>query len=148
MTPRTLKQVFLGGAVAAFAISYSIADIVSRVIVTHSSIGDAIHNHLQTALLQPFGTLLLAVPFMVFGWLGYRLGSLSAVKRGVVLLAAASLVLGYFYFRGLYGSQEALLQRKWTAAALSVGLLPFFVGIPAVACAFVVYFLAKPRVEV
>jgi hypothetical protein len=42
------------------------------------------------------------------------------------------LALLYFYFRGHQDAQRALLEEHWTAAALSVGLLPFFIGIPVV----------------
>lgn len=129
----------------AFAVSYSVADIASRMIVARSNFVDAIGDHLEMALVPPFGTLLLAGPFFVIGWLSYRLACRNALKRGIALLVAASIVLGYFYFWGLYGSQEALLQSKWTAAALSVGLLPFFVGIPTIAGAVLIYFAVRPR---
>jgi hypothetical protein len=42
------------------------------------------------------------------------------------------ITLFYFYFEGYQGSQYAMLERKWTAAALAIGLLPFFIGIPVV----------------
>ena len=145
MTPRALKQLFFGGAGIAFALSYSVADIASRIIVARQSFADAAGDHLEMALAPPFATLVLAAPFAALAWLAYRLGCQSAVKRGIALLFLPSVILGYFYFWGLYGSQEALLQKKWTAAALSIGLLPFFVGIPTVLSAVAVYFVVRPR---
>jgi hypothetical protein len=144
MTQRALKLLFFGGAGAAFALSYSVADIASRIIVARRSFADAVGEHLEMALRPPFATLMLAAPFAALAWLGYRLGCRNAVKRGIALLFLPSVILAYFYFWGLYGSQEALLQRKWTAATLSVGLLPFFVGIPTVASAVALYFLVRP----
>jgi hypothetical protein len=147
MTPRSLKQLFFGGAGIAFALSYSAADIASRMIVARQGFTDAVGDHLYTALFPPFGTLILAAPFAAIAWFAYRLGCSNAVKRGITLLLLPSAVLGYFYFWGLYGSQQALLQKKWTAAALSIGLLPFFVGIPVVVVAVAVYFVVRPRAE-
>jgi hypothetical protein len=46
------------------------------------------------------------------------------------------LTLLYFYFQGHQGAQLALLDEKWTAAALSIGLLPFFIGVPVVFAAW------------
>lgn len=42
-----------------------------------------------------------------------------------LLFAASMTALVYLYFVGHWGAQDALLQEKWTASALSVGLLPF-----------------------
>ena len=145
MTPRALKQLFFGGAGIAFALSYSVSDVASRMIVARQSFSDAVGDHLDMALIPPLLTLALAVPFAALAWLSYLLGCRNAVKRGIALLSLPSVVLAYFYYWGLHGQQQALLQEQWTAAALSVGLLPFFVGIPIVLCALGVYFVVKPR---
>jgi hypothetical protein len=146
MTPRALKQFFFGGAAVAFALSYPLADIASRMVVARRSFNDAVGEHLRMAAIQPFGTLMLAIPFAALGWLSYRQGRRNAMKRGVALLFVPSVVLAYFYYSGFYGSQQALLEKHWTAAALSVGVLPFFVGIPTVLSAVVVFFAVKPRI--
>jgi hypothetical protein len=38
----------------------------------------------------------------------------------------------YFYFQGHQAAEHAALKHMWTAASLSVGLLPIFVGAPVV----------------
>jgi hypothetical protein len=145
MTPQALKRLYFFGAGLAFVLSYSVADIASRVIVARQNLIYAIGGHLREALLQPVATVLLAAPFGCLAWLSYRLGCRKAPKRGLVLLIIPSFVLAYFYFSGLFAAKEAMLKKMWTAAALSVGLLPFFIGVPVVTCAVIAYFLIRPR---
>ena len=54
-------------------------------------------------------------------------GSLAkkqTLKNGTVLFVAGAVVFGLMYFSGHMGAQQAMQSRKWTVAALSVGLLP------------------------
>jgi Na+/H+ antiporter NhaD/arsenite permease-like protein len=50
----------------------------------------------------------------------------------LLIFAVAMLTLLYFYFEGHQAAERAALQKMWTAAALSIGLLPFFIGGPVV----------------
>ena len=67
-------------------------------------------------LLAPFVFLVFGAPHFALG--GSRARQLLMVGVGLVALTA-------FYFNGFVGAEHALRARKWTAAALSVGLLPF-----------------------
>jgi hypothetical protein len=48
------------------------------------------------------------------------------------MFALSLFTLSYFYFGGFHAAEQAMVDERWTAAALSIGLLPFFVGVPFV----------------
>lgn len=68
---------------------------------------------------------MLAAPFIGAGVLAAELTKAANLLKGVVCFFVVVTVLGWLYFYGYWSAQHALLERKWTAAALSVGMLPF-----------------------
>ena len=106
------------------------SDLVARVTIAGNTFGDAIVEHLHWVSLTLVGVVFLFIPFggaaLICGAANKRTKTRSAVTLFIVAMAA----LAYFYFNGFQASQQAMLDKRWTAAALSIGLLPFFVGLP------------------
>lgn len=120
-------------SLVAFLIAVSGSDLFARTTIAGEEFGYAVAEHLRWASLTIVGIVLLFVPFG-----GAALICGSANKRGktrsvATIFCISMLVLGYFYFGGFQAAQHALIEKKWTAATLSVGLLPFFIGIPMLA---------------
>jgi len=119
----------------AFALVAAIAatigsDIFARVSIGGQSVGSAGGEHLRYALSDWIGTLFLFAPFLAVGWTSAALRKRGQTRFAFVVLAVGLLPLIYFYIEGYRGAQQALADEQWTAAALSIGLLPFVVGIP------------------
>jgi hypothetical protein len=109
----------------SFLIATNGFDIAARAIVGHEPLASATGQSLYYAAIQPVGTLLLLAPFTAIGWLSIRVDrSINGVVAAAFFLGFIA-VLGWLYFRGYWAAQHALLQERWTAAALSVGLLGF-----------------------
>jgi hypothetical protein len=87
----------------------------------------ALSDYLHEAL--SIGTLVLLAPNVALSC-AYAFGRARSVFAIFVVAVAT---LSYFYFQGHFGAQQALLEGHWTAAALAIGLLPFFVGAPLLA---------------
>lgn len=118
-------------ALLAFMVFVTGSDLFARMTVSGEGFRQAMNEH--WASLSVAGSVLLFAPFggaaLICGIANRRARTRSAASIFCVALAA----LGCFYFVGFRDAQLALLEKKWTAAALSVGLLPFFVGIPLLA---------------
>jgi TRAP-type C4-dicarboxylate transport system permease small subunit len=65
-------------------------------------------------------------PFYCWGGLQLLSPKKRTLKSGAVLFVTGAVVLGLIYLAGHIGAEQAMQQRKWTAAALSVGLIPFY----------------------
>ena len=120
-------------ALVAFFIAVTGSDLFAITTIAGEGFGDAVAEHLRWASETIVGIVLLFVPF---GGAALICGSANkrAKTRSVATIFCISMmILGYFYFGGFQAAQHALLVGKWTAASLSVGLLPFFIGIPMLA---------------
>ena len=134
-------------AVAAFAVAHVGSEVFVRLWIGRDGVGQAIGETLYYAATQPLGTAMLLVPFALLGWMAASLARKKALRSGMVLFAAGSAVLGLIYFWGHIVAQQAMQDRMWTAAALSVGLLPFE-SVPVLAVAFVARLLMGRKVAV
>ena len=132
-TGKTLgMRFYLFTALALFLAATTGSDLVARTTIAGEPIIGALREHFYWASVQFVGTLFLFAPFVC---LALTLSRAEAyVRRRTIFLIGgiAALILGYFYFEGYQGSQRAMLEGRWTAATLSIGLLPFFIGIPTV----------------
>lgn len=136
-------RIYLLLAVIAFCAATTGADLVARTTIAGEPAAAALRDHLYWAGVQLPGTLFLLSPFAGLAFLCAR-AERKARSRGVIcIFAIATLILLYFYFQGHQGAQYALLEKKWTAAALSIGLLPFFIGVPVLLIATCAALLAK-----
>jgi hypothetical protein len=123
-------KVYLALAVFAFLAATTGSDLVARTSIAGEPFTVALREHLYWAGVQFVGTILLLAPFVAVAVV-CALVEKDARSRSVVsIFTAAMLALLYFYFQGHQAAQHALLEEKWTAAALSVGVLPFFIGGP------------------
>jgi hypothetical protein len=95
-----------------------------------SPIAVASLKHLWTNLKSQIPGQMLFVPFGGAALICRAANKRAKTRSAVALFLVALAALGYFYFGGLQASQQATLDEKWTAATLSIGLLPFFVGLP------------------
>jgi hypothetical protein len=74
---------------------------------------------------QPVGTLLLLAPVALFGFAVARSAPGDLLRAWWFIMAFCLLPVVGLYMNGFGGAEQALRQGKWTAATLSVGLLPF-----------------------
>lgn len=123
-------RIYLPIGFAVFVGATMGADVYARMTIAGESLGVAIGEHLHWAGVQVVATVLLLAPFVGIPFLCHLVEK-KARRRGVIGIFAVTMVmLFFFYFQGYQGAEVALLEEKWTASALSVGLLPFFVGLP------------------
>jgi hypothetical protein len=108
------------------------SDILARMWIADETLGFATGEHLRYAESGWMGTLFLLAPFLAVGWISAAFHKREQTRSAFLLFAVGLIPLIYFYFDGYQAAQQALADERWTAAALSIGLLPFFVGIPVV----------------
>ena len=125
-------KVYLPLAVVVFLAATTGADLIARTSIAGEPLAAALREHLYYAGLQFVGTILLLAPFVAVAFVCSRAEKQARSRSVALIFAAAMFTLLYFYFQGHQGAQHALLEEKWTAAALSIGLLPFFIGVPVV----------------
>lgn len=126
---------YLPLSVAVFIAATTGADLIARTSIAGEPFATALREHLHWAVVQFLGTILLLAPFVAVAFICARVEKQAHSRGVVVIFLLAMLTLLYFYFQGHQGAQYALLEQRWTAAALSIGLLPFFIGVPVVLAA-------------
>lgn len=129
-------KVYLPLAVIIFLAATTGSDVVARTSITGEAFNVALRDHLYWAGVQLVGTILLSAPFFVIAFVCARIEKRARSRSAALIFGLAMVTLLYFYFGGYQGAQHAVLEQKWTAAALSVGLLPFFVGFPTILAVF------------
>jgi hypothetical protein len=116
---------FLAVAAIAFVFATTDSDVFARVTIGGETISKAASDHFYWAGVQFIGTLMLLAPFgflaVIASWVQERTSSWKAV----ILFTVPIGYLMYSYFSGYQASQVAMLDERWTAAALSIGFLPF-----------------------
>jgi hypothetical protein len=128
-------KLYLLLAVLAFVVGTMGSDLVARTSIAGERVAQAFSEHLHLAWVQFTGTMLLAAPFIAVAFICAFAQRQARDRSAVVIFAIAMSTLLYFYFSGYQAAQHALLDSNWTAAALSIGLLPFFIGLPVVLAA-------------
>jgi biotin transporter BioY len=79
--------------------------------------------------------MVLLAPFVAVAFVCALVERQARTRSVLLIFTVAMLTLLYFYFQGHQAAERAALQKMWTAATLSVGLLPFFIGVPVVLAA-------------
>lgn len=87
------------------------------------------------------GNLVLYAPFAVIALLAASVEKRASRTVAIVFFGLFLCILGGLYFWGFRASEIAMTQRKWTAAALSLGFL-VIASVPVLAVAGVVAWLA------
>jgi hypothetical protein len=117
---------FLYLGLGSFVVAHIGFEIFARLWVERRPAWEAVRQSLYYAAIQPVGTASLLLPFLLLGWMAASLAKKRTLKSGAVLFVTGAVVLGLIYLAGHIGAEQAMKQRKWTAAALSVGLIPFY----------------------
>ena len=142
-----LQCTFYGLATMAFVLSTTVAEVVARVSVGGETVGEALSASFSSVGIPVLGLLFIAVPFAVLAWSGLHLALRNAFWWGLLLAVVGMTFLVFQYFQGFHNSQVALLQRKWTASSLAVGLIPFFYGAPAALLAIAIRYVVVPKLK-
>jgi hypothetical protein len=101
-------------------------DVAARASVRNHSLADAVSQSVEQIVDAPFFTFLLVVPFVALASLTAEAGKAANAKVAGVYFAVFASLLGYIYFSGYWGAQTALQNGAWTAASLSVPMIPFW----------------------
>ena len=125
-------KVYLSAALLSFIGSTTVADVIARTSIGGQAFGHALRDHLYWAGVQGVGTILLLAPFVAVAVICAGVERRARTRSAAAIFAVATLTLAYFYFTGHLAAQQLLAEERWTAAALSIGLLPFFIGVPVV----------------
>ncbi|MES2938513.1 MAG: hypothetical protein V4864_12585 [Pseudomonadota bacterium] len=116
---------FLALAVGVFMVANVGAEVLARVWVSGHPPGKAARETLHYLAAQPLGALMLVAPFLLLAWMAASLAKARTFESGLILFGIAALALTALYVLGHVAAEQAVNSRQWTAAALSVGLLPF-----------------------
>jgi hypothetical protein len=123
-------RVYLLIAFIAFVMAATGSNLIAYMTIANKSFGDAFSEHLRWVSDMSLGVVFLFAPFGVSALI-CGLANKSAKTRTIATIFCTSMaILAYFYFEGFQAAEHAMLAKRWTAAALSMGLLPFFIGIP------------------
>ncbi len=136
---------FMGLGVALFVAATLGSDVVARTTVGGEGAWQAASQHMYYALIQPIGTAMLLAPFLLLGWMGASAARRKGFDAGLAVFLLGMLLLGFMYFSGYQDSQALMKERKWTAATLSVGLLPFKSILPLLVCLALRWFVVRKR---
>ncbi len=87
------------------------------------------------------GELYLFLPFLAMGTLCGWFATQARTRSVLSIFVVALLALGYLYFDGHRSAEMAMRDARWTAAALTIGFLPFM-AVPVALAAAVLGMLA------
>jgi hypothetical protein len=135
-------RIYLPVAAVVFLAATTGADLVARTSIGGQPFAAALHEILYWAGVELVGTMLLLAPFVAVAFVCALVEKQSRTRSASPIFAIAMLTLLYFYFQGHQAAEHAALQKMWTAATLSIGLLPFFIGVPVVLAAMAMGALA------
>ncbi|MEZ0243342.1 MAG: hypothetical protein ACAH11_08210 [Sphingomonas sp.] len=120
-------------AFLAFIASVTISDLIARMTIGGDSLATAFIEHAQWDWETAIGVLLLLIPFAGVALICAAANQRVRTRSAVAIFGVSLAILAYFYFDGFQAAQQAMVQERWTAATLSIGLLPFFIGLPLLA---------------
>ena len=118
-------MLYLLAAVVLFVVATVGFDVHSRITIGGESYGHALSQHMHYAKQQLFGTILLVLPFLLLGCMAAAFSTKRNAGHGAAIFVVGGVLLLTLYYKGHIDSEIAMRNKHWTAAALSVGLLPF-----------------------
>ena len=131
---------FLSAGLVTFVLSTTVADVFARVTIGHQTPTEAFSESLYWSAVQTVGTFMLLAPFLAIAHIALSTAQKSRRSYGVVHLTVFMSILAWMYFPAYQASQGYMLEKMWTAATLSIGLLPFR-AIPLIGIAFLARWL-------
>ena len=140
---RTIKAFAAYGllSILAFVIAHLGGDAWAQHRVLGTTWRDSVAEAMKN-VAHPGTTLFMFTPFLGLAiWSGLFHGA-ERMRSGAAVFALGAAVLCYFYFDAHYWAEVSAQQKRWTAAALGIGALPFFVGIPVVLASLGLHALA------
>lgn len=126
------------------------ADCIASMSIAGQPFAAALHQALYWDRVEFVGTIFLLVPFVAVAFVCALVEKRARNRSALLIFAVAMIALLYFYFRGYQAAEHAALQKLWTAAAVSIGFLPFGIGLAVVLAVIVFGWLATefdPRVS-
>ena len=142
-------MLYFSMATVAFLLATTGSDIFTRMTIGNQSFGLALTQHFYWAGVQFIGTLLLFLPFGFMAAIGSWIEDNAKRWKGILIFGLPTLYLMYAYFEGYHASKIAELDKRWTAATLDVGFLPFG-AVPVVLMAWLIGYVAvraHPKVQ-
>jgi hypothetical protein len=122
---RVAYVVYLTVSVVLFVLANVGLGALSRMTIGGESYDYALSRYIYYAREQLLGTMLLLSPFLLLGCMAAGFSIKRSVVHGSTVLVVGAVLLLVLYYKGYMDSEIAIKNRHWTAAALSVGLLPF-----------------------
>ena len=107
----------------AFIVSTVGFGTLAKVTVADDSLRHALSERVH--YMNAVELLSLLAPFLTLAVIAAVFVRARGVKFGFAVFWFGAALLGALYFIGYTSSEQAMLNHKWTAAALSVGFLPF-----------------------
>jgi hypothetical protein len=104
-----------------FIASHTGSEAYARVVVAGQTPGAAIGNAFSSMLTQPLMSCELFIPFILLGWSAAPMSKARGAMAGAAVFVLGGILFAWIYLSGHLDSQSALLQRKWTASALTMG---------------------------
>jgi hypothetical protein len=116
---------FIALSIASFIAATFGFDVIARTTVGNETLHYAMSAHLAFALGSPVETAMLIAPFITLAFICAGVAWKIRLRNALIIFILFDLILLYLYFSTYQGYQQALLEHAWTAASLSMGLLPF-----------------------
>lgn len=95
---------------------------LAHISVANKAPSTAVVDVLRHAIESPFASVLLFLPFLGTQVLAVEVAVRSGAKRAVPFFLGVAIAIGWLFYYGYSGAQHALLEQKWTAAALATGM--------------------------
>ena len=140
-TRRRDALAFIAAAIILFFAIDLAADVVARTAIRGQSIALAVREHLYYASVQLPGTAFLSLPYVGLAFMGLPVLRRRGAIAGALFLLCGVGLLGGVYGFGYQQSALSMLARHWTAAALTMGMMPIL-SVPVLLLAFGVRLLA------
>ena len=140
MSERTTRYLFFStAAIVIFMLIFNGFAVLAQIRIGGKSFAESLNHTVHYSVVQPVGTLISFFPFAAVTWICASLAKESR-GRAIWLMAICLALFALMYYFGQINSQKFMQQHLWTAATLSVGLIPFK-SIPIVILAFVLRFV-------
>jgi|GraSoiStandDraft_42_1057292.scaffolds.fasta_scaffold333757_2 hypothetical protein len=122
---RRVWGLYLTAAVVLFVTATVGIGVHSRMVIGEENYHHALSQHLYYAWEQLIGTVLLLLPFLLLACIAADFSIKGSVGLGATVFVVGAVLLFVLYYKGYVDSEIAMKNKHWTAAALSLGLLPF-----------------------
>jgi hypothetical protein len=116
---------YLLASLLCFVVATNGSEILANILQTQTGFTSALRDSIRASISTPIGSLLLAAPFLVIGIVAANLAKSVGAIQAIIYFVLSVTALGAIYLAGYWSAQQALLAGKLTAAAISVGMLPF-----------------------